>query len=445
MSRPSPAGTGRRYLRTARRYFTGAPAWFVLGVATVTLLISARALVLPPPANERGELVILSGADDSVGQQRQRLVDEWNRLHPDNPARVESLSSQADAQHSEMVARAQSGDSGVDVYNLDVTWIAEFAAAGFIRPLDGSVNTAGFLEAPLRTCYFDDRLWGLPFNTDAGLLFYRTDVVRDAAALPAQLPPSEADMQALVGAGAPIQAGYVSQLARYEGLTVNALEAIWAAGGDVVSEDRVVIDSADARAGLQQLARGLATTADRPPAILPASTGYTEKTSTEAFRSGTVALMRNWPVAYGQLTSGRDQSGQGFDIAANFSVTTLPGPSVLGGQNLAIANDSRRPRAAQQLIEFLTSDSSELQLFRDGGFAATRASAYDNVSVREKWPYAQTLRSAVASARPRPLTTHYALFSSVLQEVVSEALTQQGTLPGDAVARLTDALNGRLR
>jgi hypothetical protein len=118
---------------------------------------------------------------------------------------------------------------------------------------------------------------------------------------------------------------YVSQLAHYEGLTVNALEAIWAAGGDVVSGNRVVIDSEAARAALQQLARGLAATGDLPPAVLPASTTFTERTSTEAFRSGAVALMRNWPVAYGQLKNSPDQGGgQGFDISKNFTVARLP-------------------------------------------------------------------------------------------------------------------------
>ncbi len=443
---PSPVAAGRRWVLVARRYLAGGPAWFVLGVVAVLLLISARALIFPPASPERGELVILSGADDSVGEQRQQLIDEWNRTHHDNPARLESLSSQADAQHSEMVARAQSGNSGVDVYNLDVTWIAEFAAAHFVRALDDSVNTVGFLDVPLQTCYFDGKLWALPFNTDAGLLFYRTDLVKSTAALPRQLPPSEADMRALAVANHQLQAGYVSQLAHYEGLTVNALEAIWAAGGDVVSGNRVVIDSEAARAALQQLARGLAATGDLPPAVLPASTTFTERTSTEAFRSGAVALMRNWPVAYGQLKNSPDQGGgQGFDISKNFTVVRLPGPSVLGGQNLAISSDTKKPRAAQELIEFLTSDSSERKLFRDGGFAATRGAAYADTSVRAMRPYAETLLAALTSARQRPPTTHYALFSSVFQDVVSQALAQQGTLPDDAVARLTDALNGRLR
>jgi multiple sugar transport system substrate-binding protein len=422
-------------------------ALFVLGVSAALLTFSLRVIVFPPATLESGELVVLSGADDSVGGQRQQLIDEWNRGHPDNPARIESLSSEADRQHSEMVARAQSGQSGVDIYNLDVTWIAEFAAAHFIRPLDSSVHTTGYLSKPLETCRFDGRLWALPFNTDAALLFYRKDLLT-ADALPRQLPPSEAEMQRLA-TGRLVRAGYAGQLGHYEGLTVNALEAIWAAGGDVVEGDRVVIDSPRAQAGLQQLARGMVAAQGLPPAVLPDSTTFTEKATTDAFRSGAIALMRNWPVAYGQLKSNQDV-GNGFDISSNFAVAPLPGPSVLGGQDLAVSSDTKRPRAAQALIEFLTSESSERKLFGDGGLAATRETAYADSSVRASRPYADTLLAAIRNARPRPLTTHYGLFTSVFQDVVGQALApgkpaaEQGKLPDDAVSRLTYALNGRL-
>jgi multiple sugar transport system substrate-binding protein len=423
--------------------------WFALGVAAVLLVSSLRSIVIPSSGLEPGELVVLSGADDSVGGQRQRLIDEWNRAHPDNPARIESLSNQADRQHSEMVARAQSGQSGVDVYNLDVTWIAEFAAAHFIQPLDDSVDTEGFLDKPLATCRFDGRLWALPFNTDAGLLFYRTDLT-SRAALPKRIPPSEADMRALTASGQAFKAGYVGQLARYEGQTVNVLEAIWAAGGEVIRDDRVVIDEPEAQAALRQLANGMVGTGDLPPAVLPDSTSSYEKESTESFRSGEVALMRNWPVAYGQLTS-TPESGSGFNIARNFDVAPLPGPSVLGGQNLAISSDTKNPRAAQALIEFLTSERSERILFAEGGLAATRESTYSDPAVRAARPYADTLLRAIRDARPRPLTTHYGLFTSVFQEVISQALEparaegERGRLPDGAVSRLTNALHGRLR
>lgn len=423
--------------------------WFALGVAAVLLVSSLRSIVIPSSGLEPGELVVLSGADDSVGGQRQKLIDEWNRTHPDNPARLESLSNQADRQHSEMVARAQSGQSGVDVYNLDVTWIAEFAAAHFIQPLDDSVDTDGFLAKPLETCRFDGKLWALPFNTDAGLLFYRTDLTSQGA-LPKKLPPSEADMRTLTASGQGVLAGYVGQLAHYEGRTVNVLEAIWAAGGEVIRDDRVVIDEPQAQSALRQLASAMVATQGLPPAVLPESTNATEKESTESFRSGEVALMRNWPVAYGQLTSS-PESGTGFNIAKNFDVAPLPGPSALGGQNLAISSDSKNPRAAQALIEFLTSERSERILFAEGGLAATRESTYADPTVRAARPYADKLLAAIRDARPRPLTTHYGLFTSVFQDVISQALApnrpegDRGRLPENAVSRLTNALHGRLR
>jgi multiple sugar transport system substrate-binding protein len=330
-------------------------------------------------------------------------------------------------------------------------WIAEFAAAHFIQPLDESaIDTSGFLKNPLETCMFDGKLWALPFNTDAGLLFYRTDLATATTLPPLQLPLPEAELRKLKIASPALQAGYVGQLNHYEGQTVNALEAIWAAGGDVLVGDQVVIDSGNAPAAIQQLANSMVAAAGTPPAVLPESTKSTEKESTNSFRSGEVALMRNWPVAIGKLEE-RAESGGGFDISKNFAVAPLPGPSVLGGQNLAIANDTKRPRAAQALIEFLTSEDSERTLFAKGALAPTREKTYEDPAARIARPYADTLLAAVVGARQRPLTTHYGLFTSVFQDIVSQAIdpnrpeAERGKLPDDAVSRLTNALNGRLR
>ena len=389
-----------------------------------------------PAQSGRAELVIYSGADESTGGQRQKLIEEWNERHRDTPARLVSLPTSSDAQHSEMRATAQSDAPDADVYNLDTTWTASFASAGFILPLAGA-ETGGFLAAPLATCRFDGKLWALPFNTDAGLLYYRTEV--PASALPAALPPGPNDVRALAGAMPRIEAGFVTPLSAYEGLTVSALEAIWAEGGDVydAEKDLVVIDSAAARAGLRKLARAMKQVDGLQPAVHPQSITFREDTSREAFRAGKVPLMRNWPVAYGQLRAG-DQP------LKDFAVRALPGPSVLGGQNLAIASSTDNPRAAQELIEFLTSEESERRLFRDGGLAATRTAVYDDPQVLRNRPYAPTLRQALDTARPRPESTHYALFSSTFQEIVTQTLNSDGNLPADAVSRLTDALHGRL-
>jgi multiple sugar transport system substrate-binding protein len=411
-----------------------------LGVAA-TVLVDAYGVpaLRSEPRWEPGRLVILSGADDSVGEQRQALIDQWNALDGRPDAEIIQVTGGADAERAEMVEHAQAGGRGVDVYNLDVTLMAEFAEFGYLRPLDErGVDFDGFLAGPLETCRRDGELWALPFNTDAALLYYRTDLVEGGRA-PGSWPGLRGSVEA-VFAGPPsrragLLAGYASQFADYEGLTVNAIEAIWAAGGDVVDGDDVVVDTPEALEGLRRLADGL--TRDNPSVILPASRDFDEAATTQAFRDGEVLFMRNWPVAYRELTSTGESRGP-----VPFRVAPLPGPSVLGGQNLAIAAHTDQPHAAQELIEFLTSARSQQLLFERGGFAATREIVYQDPEVRLRYPYSQTLLAAIRRAQQRPVTPYYAAFSEVFREGVQHALANGGQPPDGFAGRLEDALRG---
>jgi multiple sugar transport system substrate-binding protein len=406
----------------------------ILGVVVVLASTSIAAVVTDPDALEPGEIVVLSGRDDSVGGERQVLVNEWNALHPQSPARIVELSELADAQRSEMLAGAQAGGGDIDVYNLDVTWTAEFADAGYIRRLDDSrIRPDTFLPGPLATCYYRGSLWALPFNTDVGLLYYRSDLVPE--------PPTTWDQLADMVEKARADAGssaddYVGQFADYEGLTVNALEAIRGAGGSVVDADGAVVlddQKAAVTTGLEHL-REIA-----PPGVPPLD----ETTSVEQFRSGHALFMRNWPVANRAVTQ---QTGEGPPIGVG--VAPLPGGSgVLGGQNLAVSARSDQPRAAQALIEFLTGERSQQILFERGGLAATRKVVYSDQTDRDLYPYVATLEEAIKNAVPRPVQPHYARFSEVFRDAVGRYLRespQEAVLPADLQDQLTAALQGRL-
>jgi multiple sugar transport system substrate-binding protein len=318
--------------------------------------------------------------------------------------------------------------------------VAEFAYAGYLRPLRQTEATTGYLPGPARTGWYDGKLWALPFNSDAGLLYYRTDL---APVPPTTLDAMNRQIRGLFDGTTPpsenLVAGYAGQLASYEGLTVNALEAIWAYGGDVVDADGdVVIDSPQTRDALRWLA---AASDDANPIILSDSTGFTEADTTNAFRDGKVAFMRNWPVAYRSLKPDGAQE-VGGQPPVPFGVRRLLGPSVLGGQDLAVSSRSARPRAAQALIEFLTSERSQQILFERGGFAATREIVYRDSEVRQRYGYAPVLLDAIGAARSRPVTAHYARFSEVFRSIVEYAIAHNGDLRPDAVSALEGALNG---
>jgi len=443
-------GLRKRHLQRSSRRAGNSRAiddrWFWVALcAVIALVVTLAATVVVALSNdsmtpERGELIIMSGRDDSAGGQRQRLIDEWNERNPDNQARIVELSGLADQQRNEMVKHAQSGKSTIDIYNLDVTWMAEFAEAGYIRELDeDTVDVSGFLQKPLETCRYDGSLYALPFNTDAGLLYYRTDLVPlppdswDAIKSETQRVFSEPHDPALV-------AGYAAQLDNYEGLTVNVLEAIRSAGGDAVDDGQLVIDLFNSRT-IQEGVDRLQPRSGEPKIILPASLGDNETQSTRAFRNGEVLFMRNWPVAYRAL----DQPTSG-DTGAGpppFAITQLPGGSVLGGQNLAISSNSNKPRAAQMLIKFLTDGYSQQQLFERGGFAATRKAVYSNPEILGQYEYAQDLLKAINDAAPRPRSACYERFSKVFRNAVTAALQTGNPLPVGFVDQLDSARSCR--
>jgi multiple sugar transport system substrate-binding protein len=414
---------------------TGPVTWAAVGVAVgvvIALLATAvQGLLTDPDALEDGPIVILTGRDDSIGGQRQQLVNQWNLLHPQSPALIVELPAHADAQRTEMLARAQTGRGEIDVFNLDVTWTAEFAENGYIRSLDESrISTRGFLDGPLDTCRYDGRLWALPFNADVGLLYYRSDLVDDPPRTWEDLEKQVEVFRARTGNEVD---GYAGQFADYEGLTVNALEAVSGAGGSIVDGEGGVVAEAQRAAVVEGLERLRVIAPKGVPEL-------DEDGSIQLFQSGRALFMRNWPRAYRALA--QDLEGA---PAVQFGVAPLPGGSgVLGGQNLAVSADSTRPRAAQALIEFLTGERSQQVQFERGGLPATRAVVYSDQAVRDRYPYVAILEEALTTAEPRPTQPHYARFSEVFRAAVTGYLRQGRPLADDLQAQLEAAVKGRL-
>jgi multiple sugar transport system substrate-binding protein len=221
-------------------------------------------------------------------------------------------------------------------------------------------------------------VYAVPFNSDVGLLYYRRDYLHEAGVQRTTLD-SNLTWQDLRGLGDTLDArppkGYekawTTQLAAYEGRTVNAIEAFASATADFSLTDA----SGHYRATLQELTDGVAELRRRTekPYTLDHAVTSDEAASLSDFADGRTAFLRQWPYAYGVLhqTLTRQQLG----------VVQLPGRAVLGGQSLAVTRSAKRAHKAAELITYLTGRESERCLL-DAGFAATRTSAYVTDGVR---------------------------------------------------------------
>ncbi|QJT06247.1 ABC transporter substrate-binding protein [Streptomyces asoensis] len=381
----------------------------------------------------RGPLT-LATAGDLTGYLGP-LLQGWNRAHPGEKVTLVELPDSADESRAQMITDLRGGArSRFDVLNIDVAWTSEFAAAGWIRPLPRDRFPLGsFLRPVVDTATYDGRLYAVPYVTNAGLLLYRKDVLAEEGVPP---PRTWAELERAAKTIAPRHGldGYAGQFLPYEGLTVNAAEAVYSAGGTILGDegDRVTVGSA-AREGIGFLARGV-----RDGWVPKEALTYTEEESRQAFQDGHLLFLRNWPYAYVSA------SAAGSPLAGKVGAVPLPGrdgpgTSVLGGSNLAVNAHAEHPDTAARLIAYLTSEGVQRQVLTRGALPPVRADLYEDPELVSRFPYLPTLRASVLTAAPRPKSPRYDQVSMVVQAVVHDAMSGHST-PEAAVRRLAREL-----
>ncbi|WP_327685889.1 ABC transporter substrate-binding protein [Streptomyces sp. NBC_00467] len=391
-----------------------------------------------PAGDGRGPMTLVTAGD--LTEYLGPLLDDWNSGHPQEQVTLVELPDSADETRAQMTSELRSGSDRFDVLNIDVAWTSEFAAAGWISPLERDrFPLDSFLAPVVDTATFDSRLFAVPYVTNAGLLYYRKDILEKAGEQP---PRTWAELARQARTLAPRHGldGYAGQFLPYEGLTVNATEAVHSAGGSILRDDgaRVTVDSAAARDGLEFLASGV-----REGWISPEARDYKEEESRQAFQDGRLLFLRNWPYVHSEANA------PGSKVAGKFGAVPLPGPdgpgtSVLGGSNLAVSSHSRHPESAADLIAYLTSERVQRQVLTEGSLPPVRADLYEDPALIRAYPYLPTLRQSVLAAEPRPKSPRYDQVSLAVQAVVQDVMALRQT-PGQATVRLSRELGSIAR
>jgi multiple sugar transport system substrate-binding protein len=410
--------------------------WGLAGAALGAVALVALARVSPPAAatgGERGPITFATGKDAS-GTLR-RVIDKWNQRRPDEKVTVLELSASADEQRISMAQNFQAASARYDVINADVAWTAEFAARNWLEPLD-SARFAGpaVLPSPATSARFDGKLFGAPYATSAGMLFYRSDLIKSPPKTWAELKYLCQTISKQTGIGC-----YAGQFAQYEGLTVNVAEAIASAGGSLIGDDsrEVTADSAQTREGLRFLVDGF-----QQGWIPRAAITYKEEDGRRAFQQGHLLFLRNWPYVYGLANT----AGPDSVIAGKFGVAALPGAnatgrSVVGGKNLMLSRFSEHKTSAQDWMEFMQSADAQVEMQ-----APVLAKMYDDPALQQRLPFMPVLRDILIRAAIRPSTPNYHAVTLVIQKNTYAALQGRKTVDqavADMAAELRQAVASR--
>jgi multiple sugar transport system substrate-binding protein len=393
-----------------------------------------------PSVNGIGPITFAVGADDAGFFTT--LIGPWNKAHRNQQVTLMLLPEAENGQLAQLTANLQAGSPVYDVIAMDVIWTAEFASAGWIIPLESSMFPLGdFLRPAVDTAMYNGHLWAVPYYSNAEVLYYRKDILAKAGKQP---PKTWAQLEDLAKTVAPKYGlqGYASQLAPYEGLTVNFADVLQSAGGSILSPGgtTVTVDSPQALQGLDFLVDGL-----REGWIPQSSRNYEEESSWGDFESGKLLFLNNWPFIYSQAS----QPGPANKVYGKVGVALLPGldgpgSSSLGGANLAVSAFSRHQATAIAFIRYLTSLPEERQMFEDSDFPPVWTSLYSDPAMIKLFPYLPVVKQAILAAQPRPSIVDYDQASLAISSAVYQALTFKKT-PQEALSEMAAQLNQIIR
>ncbi|MBN2754715.1 MAG: ABC transporter substrate-binding protein [Candidatus Goldbacteria bacterium] len=297
-----------------------------------------------------------------------------------------------------------------DVFMMDVAWIAQFAASGWLFEFPKEYADKGvFFESIISTAdVYNDKVIALPVNVDGGVLYYRKDIAK---------PPET--WEQLVMLSKKHNMPFVWQGAQYEGLVCNFLEYAISAGGGINLESKNIVNSGENIKALAFM-KGLIH-ADK---VSPANT-YTEMKEEEVrnvFQSGKALFERNWPYAWALHES--DDSA----VKGKTGIAPLPyfkgnkSASTLGGWHVGVSRYSVNKDKSLRFAEYITSYDVQKKFALKLGWNPAHKSVYKDREVLGKYPHFSALSGVFNNAAARPNVPYYTQLSSILQKHLNSAL-----------------------
>ncbi|WP_340561398.1 ABC transporter substrate-binding protein [Streptomyces sp. GSL17-111] len=360
----------------------------------------------------------------------QQVVDRCNE-EADGRYRIvyNQLPREADGQREQMVRRLAAEDKGLDILGLDVTWVPEFAEAGWIVEWTGERReqaTEGVLPGPLRTVLWQDAVYAAPKNTNVQLLWYDDRITPEP---PRTWEETLATAQRLKDEGEPYRLLFTG--AQYEGLVVFFNSLVASAGGQLLNEEgtEAVVDEGVVEA--LRLLKEITTSGVTSPSL----TNMQEDQVRLAFQAGQGAFEFNWPFVYASYAAEKPEEVEHFQWARYPSFEEGGESRVtVGGYNLAVSTYSRhRDEAFDATLCLRSARSQKFQALRSG-LPPSLESVYEdetpldpsepadpetNPTMDMAYPPKDTIRAALEDAAVRPLTPVYQNLSIVTAKILS--------------------------
>lgn len=393
---------------------------FRLGILPITLAqqpITLTLLMLAPEVQAWNEV----------------LIKNFEEKNPDIRIQIIEGPSASDLYENLYTSAFILGDSPYDLINMDVVWAAKFAAAGWIQDLSDRITEEqlkAFLDNDVEAGRYEGKLYRIPLRSDAGMLYYRKDLLEKAGMQPPETFDELTKISQKLQAKKAVTWGYVWQGRQYEGLAAMFVEILEGFGGFWVNPDtkEVGLDQPEAIQAVEFLKNTIQT------GISPTGvTTYQEEETRRLFQNGDAVFLRNWPyvwpLAQGETSKVKDKIG----IKPMIHAPGKPSGACLGGWGLGISKTSKHQELAWKAIEYFTSAEAQRPYILKTGYLPSRKELFTDSEILKKYPHYSQFLEIVENTVLRPPIAQYAQVSDILQRYLSAAFTNSHLSPEQAM------------
>ena len=373
------------------------------------------------PASAKQTIVFATQGLGAEGTATQAAVKAFEKLHPNIDVTILTLSPTSDVAYQQLTQRFTAGSSTPDVITSDVIWPVTFARPGWLANMSKfKPDTSNFFPGQMATGMYKGGIYAIPWFINAEGLYYRTDLIKTPPTTPAELFK---DASAAMKADPKLKEGLAFEGDKYEG----AVTAFQSFGGQIGLPHLGDINSTANDTALTFMSDAIHKYKIAPQAV----STWEESNVQDAWLSGQTPFALNWPYIF-QLSEQKGSAVAGKTGWIPFPSSSGSPQASLGGDDLAVNAHSTHQAAAWKLIQFLTSDSTQITRAISAGDPPSVQSAY-NSTLFAKAPYYKQEQAVFKYATPRPVTPVYPQISSELQTMISSVLSGQQT-PSSALS-----------
>ncbi|NLD58410.1 MAG: extracellular solute-binding protein [Clostridiales bacterium] len=351
-----------------------------------------------------------------------------------------------------------SGD--YDLFTFGIEWFKELALMGYLHDLtdhypdDMALRHMFSGDVLNEHCYFENRLYALPFSFAVQILFYRKDLFEELRNQRMFFERTKCELRV------PGTWREYNQIARFftrkynresetrYGTTLGAMNSsgavceflprLWAAGGSLFEDGKVALDRPPCVAALKEYLEGFKYACSEAPL-------YWWDEQFEQFARGDAAMM----CLYSDHATGLEDRSVS-NIAGKVGFSLLPGSaSVLGGWSIAVNPYSDKIHDAFEFAKWTAAESLTMINAMLGRIVPYR-SVFDSSEMSRLYPWYQLLPKAFAHTRRRSLPkngrsepTSEAVLERILGDAVHAALERRLT-PEEALSRAAEELRAEI-